>query len=105
MRYQLTITTWGHRPTINITRCYANLAPARACKLARSAARRGFNRFGGDIVQSNWGYRGGAFPFRYVSATITLHRMTEAGFTALRERTPETLHETDRRHCQPHKHD
>ena len=105
MKYHLTITTWGHRPTHNVTRAYANLSPARAWKLARRAARRGFNRFGGDIVQSNWGIRGGSFPFRYVSATITLHRMPGAGFTEWRERTPETLHEADRIHCQLHKHD
>ena len=55
MKYHLTITTWGHRPTHNVTRAYANLSPARAWKLARRAARRGFNRFGGDIAQSNWG--------------------------------------------------
>ena len=103
MRYQLTITTWGHRPMINITRHYANLTPARAWKLARRAARRGFNRFGGDIVQSNWGMRGGAFPFCYVSATITLHRMTESCLTAWCP--PDISRETDRLDQQPHRHD
>lgn len=55
--------TWHHFDGLSLT---------QAWRIVTRHARRGRNRFGGDIVRHNWGARGGDFPHNYRSATIRL---------------------------------
>lgn len=74
MRYTVIVQEFGDWPPTGATHptehVYVGLTLARAWRVCRKHARRGVNRFGGSIAQSNWGVRGGQFPGKYRSAVI-----------------------------------
>jgi Arc/MetJ family transcription regulator len=52
------------------TRTIQSVSATKARQLVQRAVRRGVKRFGGKIVNGNWGSTGGQFPKEYISATV-----------------------------------
>ncbi len=76
VRYKVEIDTFGMAtgPT-DPSRVVRDLSLAAAWRVVQRAARRGRNRFGGEVVRGDWGARGGTFPARYRSAVIKVDRI------------------------------
>ena len=75
MRYSVTIqefTDAGEDHSRKTWHYFDGLSLKEAWRIVDQHAKRGFNRFGGQIARHNWGARGGAFPFSYRSAVIKL---------------------------------
>jgi len=77
MRYTVTISEFVGAPDAEeqaraTWHYFDNLTLPQAWRIVERHARRGFNRYGGEIARQNWGARGGAFPHNYRAATIRL---------------------------------
>lgn len=70
MRYKVNFHQFNGVDHVEASR--HNLTLSQAWRLVERSARRGFNRHGGELARSNWGARGGRFPFAYHTASITL---------------------------------
>jgi hypothetical protein len=73
VRYRVEIDTFGISCCERVIR--RNVSLAKAWRIAERAARRGAARFGGSLIRSNWGARGGQFPALYRVATIRAERI------------------------------
>lgn len=75
MRYTVTVqefTPQGESHSRETWHYFDKLTLAQAWRIVERHARRGVNRFGGNIARQNWGARGGAFPNAYRSAVIRI---------------------------------
>lgn len=77
MKFSLTVSEFVDSPNAEeqaraTWHYFDGLTLAQAWKLAERHARRGRNRFGGNVTRQNWGMRGGEFPHNYRAATIRL---------------------------------
>lgn len=77
MKYAVTVqefTPAGEAHSRNTWHHFDGLTLKAAWHIVEQHARRGFNRFGGEIARHNWGARGGDFPASYRSAVIRLDK-------------------------------
>ena len=75
MRYTVSIhecTDLGEEQARATWHYFDKLSLKQAWRIVERHSRRGFNRYGGDIVRHKWGARGGSFPDNYRSAVIRL---------------------------------
>ena len=70
MKYSVTIMEHGAERERETWHLFTGRTLSEAWRIVEQHARRGFNRYGGEIARHNWGARGGSFPKTYRSATI-----------------------------------